>query len=556
MTDSRTASQDPSPPRTPPRDDHRAPQDALLPVTGEHRGPRQFGAGARRAVSIGSAAVVLLVGLMTYEATRRSRESTLRVRHTYQVKESLERLLSDLKDAETGQRGYLLTGDPVYLEPYNSAVRAIAGDMARVTTLVAGDSAHATQLRRIAPLVMARLATIDTTLAFKRRGDTKNALDIVRSGHGKAIMDSLRVVVGRMEAYETNRLDIRSAEDVLYNQRVILVIVLGALVAGALALATNMLLVRYADAHARASAERTRAAAALELANDQLQEQATELEAATEELQLTASELEHEVAEREELLRAEQAARGAAEEARHEAQVASRAKGDFLATMSHELRTPLNAIAGHVQLLEMQIHGPITDAQRDTLLRVQRASQHLLGLINDVLNYARLENGRLEYDMQPVPLSDLVAQTLPMIEPQIAAKGLTLETKLDARMQVWADAEKLEQVLLNLLSNAVKFTDTGGRITVATAERGDGTQPAEWAFVRVADTGRGIPADKAEAVFEPFVQVRVGLRRDTEGTGLGLAISRDLTRGMGGELRLRSTPGVGSAFTVSLRRVP
>jgi signal transduction histidine kinase len=142
-----------------------------------------------------------------------------------------------------------------------------------------------------------------------------------------------------------------------------------------------------------------------------------------------------------------------------------------------------------------------------------------------------------------------------MIEPQIASKRLTLETKLDGEMKVWADAEKLEQVLLNLLSNAVKFTDTGGRITVETAERGDGTQSAEWAFVRVADTGRGIPTDKAEAVFEPFVQVRTGLRRDAEGTGLGLAISRDLTRGMGGELRLRSTPGVGSAFTVSLRRV-
>jgi signal transduction histidine kinase len=517
--------------------------------------PRQFGVAARRAVSIGSALVVLLVGLMTYEATRRARESTMQVRHTHQVTESLERLLSDIKDAETGQRGYLLTGDSVYLQPYNSAVSAISGDMARVRTLVGSDSLHAVQLARIGPLVTARLAKIDSTLEFKRRGDTRGAMDQVRSGHGKVLMDSLRAVVGRIEAYETNRLEARSAEDALYDRHAILVIVLGTLIAGALALATNMLLVRYADAHARASAERARTAAALELANDQLQEQATELEAATEELQLTASELELQVAEHEELLRAEQAARGAAEEARSEAELASRAKGDFLATMSHELRTPLNAIAGHAQLLEMQIHGPITEAQRDTLLRVQRASQHLLGLINDVLNYSRLESGRVEYDMRPVPLSELVAQTLPMIEPQIASKRLTLETKLDGEMKVWADAEKLEQVLLNLLSNAVKFTDSGGRITVETAERGDGTQPDGWAYVRVADTGRGIPTDKVEAVFEPFVQVRVGLRRDTEGTGLGLAISRDLTRGMGGELRLRSTPGVGSAFTVSLRRV-
>jgi signal transduction histidine kinase len=506
-------------------------------------------------VSLGSALVVLLVGMMTYQATRRARDSTLRVRHTHQVTEALERLLSDIKDAETGQRGYLLTGDSAYLQPYDTAVKSIAGDLASVRQLVAGDSAHEHELARATPLVMARLATIDTTVQFRRRGDERNAVDIVRSGRGKVIMDSLRATVGRMERHENARQEARSAEDVRYDGLAVLIMVFGTLAAGGLALASNMLLVRYADAHARASAGRARAAAALELANEQLKDQATELEAATEELQLTAAELGVQVAEREELLRAEQAARAAAEEARHEAEVASRAKGDFLATMSHELRTPLNAVAGHAQLLEMQIHGPVTEAQRDTLLRIQRASQHLLGLINDVLNYARLESGRVEYDMRPVPLSELVAQTLPMIEPQIAAKHLTLETKLDATMRVWADAEKLEQVLLNLLSNAVKFTDSGGRIIVETAERGDGTQPADLAFVRVADTGRGIPADKVEAVFEPFVQVRVGLRRDIEGTGLGLAISRDLTRGMGGELRLRTTLGVGSAFTVSLRRV-
>ena len=264
-------------------------------------------------------------------------------------------------------------------------------------------------------------------------------------------------------------------------------------------------------------------------------------------------------AERERLLEAERAARAEAEEARARAEEANRSKSQFLATMSHELRTPLNAIAGHVQLLELGIHGPVLDAQRDALARIGRAQHHLLGLINDVLNYARIESGRVEYDMQPVRAADVVRDVLPMVEPQLLAKGLAFDAPLPedggSPLLVWADREKLTQILLNLLSNAVKFTPAGGRLTVALSGREDGGGPPGFAYLRVSDTGVGIPSDKLEAVFEPFVQVRSDFTRDTGGTGLGLAISRDLARGMGGELRARSTEGLGSAFTVTLRRV-
>ncbi|MFL5618658.1 MAG: ATP-binding protein [Gemmatimonadaceae bacterium] len=242
--------------------------------------------------------------------------------------------------------------------------------------------------------------------------------------------------------------------------------------------------------------------------------------------------------------------------ARTEAELASRTKSEFLATMSHELRTPLNAIAGHVQLIEMGIHGQVNDAQRDALGRIERAQRHLLGLINDVLNYSRIEAGRVEYDLEPVLVRDVFTDVLPMVEAQVGAKSLTLERVLPEDhgtdpVHVWADRDKLGQILLNILSNAVKYTPEGGRITVAVAEN-DGPAHVK---VCIIDTGVGIPPDKLDAVFEPFVQVRSDYTRQVEGTGLGLAISRDLARGMGGDLRVTSELGVGSTFEVVLRRV-
>ena len=237
------------------------------------------------------------------------------------------------------------------------------------------------------------------------------------------------------------------------------------------------------------------------------------------------------------------------EHRRNEADVANRTKTEFLAAMSHELRTPLNAIAGYVQLLMLGVRGPLTDEQAIDLGRIQRSQQHLLSLINDILNFSRLEAGAVTYEIGSVPLGTVLEAATSMISLQAAAKQITLTLEpCPPTMRALADDSKLEQVLLNLLSNAVKFTQRGGHVSIR-CEAAD-----DHVLTRVQDDGPGIPADRLADIFEPFVQLDRALGNPREGVGLGLAISRDLARGMQGDLTVESIPGKGSTFTVSLKR--
>ena len=237
------------------------------------------------------------------------------------------------------------------------------------------------------------------------------------------------------------------------------------------------------------------------------------------------------------------------EEQRANAELANRVKSEFLAAMSHELRTPLNAIGGYAQLIQLGLSGPVTDAQLEQLDRVQRSQQHLLGVINDILNYSRIEAGQVVYEIVPFPINEAVQAVAPMIEPLAANVGLSLHIdEFPSRLVVNADKSKLEQILINLLSNAVKFTPSGGSIRVQYAESADRIG------LSVLDTGVGIAGEHIDAIFAPFAQVGRTLSSPKEGTGLGLSISRDLARGMGGELTAESREGVGSTFTLSLPR--
>jgi PAS domain S-box-containing protein len=283
---------------------------------------------------------------------------------------------------------------------------------------------------------------------------------------------------------------------------------------------------------------------------EQMQELATELEQQIDESQALQEELEQTNEELHRAIGDAHTARQRAENAMRQALEASTAKTQFLATMSHELRTPLNAIAGYLDLLDMGLRGTLTELQRHDLARIKRSQETLLRLIEDVLNFAKLESGRLEFHYEPVPLGAFLESLESFIAPQLALKDLGYRLiRCEPDVVVTIDGGKVEQIALNLLSNAIKFTQHG-RIEVHC-----------WADDRhvrisVRDTGRGIRAQLLETIFEPFVQGDRSLTRTAEGTGLGLSISRQLARAMGGDIVVESAEGAGSTFTLVLPRHP
>ena len=264
-----------------------------------------------------------------------------------------------------------------------------------------------------------------------------------------------------------------------------------------------------------------------------------------------------------------QAAAETAEAARAAAEASDRAKSEFLATMSHEIRTPVNAILGYHELLDLEIDGPLTLGQRRHLARASASGRHLVALITEVLDFSRLEATHVPVQRAAFRVGDAVAAALSLVTPDARVRGLEVADAVSgfaAGLAAWGDEARVRQILVNLLANAIKFTDARegapGRVTVsagaATQASPDARLAGEgpWVYLRVEDTGPGIPADRQEAIFEPFVQVDMSLTRAHGGTGLGLAISRRLARLMGGDVTVWSDEGVGSAFFVWLPAAP
>ncbi|HEY4305133.1 MAG TPA: CHASE3 domain-containing protein [Gemmatimonadaceae bacterium] len=234
-------------------------------------------------------------------------------------------------------------------------------------------------------------------------------------------------------------------------------------------------------------------------------------------------------------------------DARYAAESANRAKAAFLASMSHELRTPLQAALGFAQLIRSGVYGDVNEQQSEVLGRVERSQTHLSGLIDDILDFARLEAGRVRIESKPVVVAEVIADLAPLVEPQAVKKNVELSLLPPVTgLVVMADRKRLQQILVNLVGNAIKFTPENGTIRVGAQK--DTTM----VHVFIQDTGKGIPEDRLQAIFEPFVQVEDSLTRTAAGAGLGLAISRDLARAMGGDLKVESELGKGSTFTVLL----
>lgn len=229
------------------------------------------------------------------------------------------------------------------------------------------------------------------------------------------------------------------------------------------------------------------------------------------------------------------------------AETANRAKTAFLSAMSHELRTPLNAIGGYIDLLDMGLRGPVTDMQHADFARVRTNQRHLALLISEILNFARVGSGHVTYALTDISACDTAEHAIALVAPLFDQKGIVFDGVAgDRAATAHADRERVTQILVNLLSNAIRFTSRGGHIDVQCGAAGGSVT------ISVRDSGIGIPAEKHEAIFEPFVQLKESLTDREGGIGLGLAISRDLARAMGGDLTVESAQGSGSRFTLSL----
>ncbi|HSQ31284.1 MAG TPA: ATP-binding protein [Gemmatimonadaceae bacterium] len=473
-----------------------------------------------------SAAIVLVVGLAVGIGLARVLARQAKIRNSEAVVRTNDNVLQRLTDAETGQRGYIIVGDSSYLAPYRGATADVRRESARLHELISDDPASQRLLAALDSLIPRRLAALDRVMGTRTRAGVDSARVSMSDGEGKFLMDSIRNVSAAIERRYANQLSAQLVGLTREARVLFAVLVVGITLAALVAHALNNVL-------GRAAAHQYVVTTLLAAQNAQLRDQ-------SDELRQQQARLEERTAEAERL-------RGAAE-------AANRAKSAFLAMMSHDLRTPLNAIGGYADLLDTGVAGELNAAQRDYVERIMASNRFLLGLINEVLSFAKTEAGQLDIRLEPVEARGVLFSIEPMIAPQIAAANLTYEVchscgAAECTAHVMADREKLDQILLNLATNAIKYTPPGGRIEL----RCGCDTSVVWIAVR--DTGPGIPADKLEEIFKPFTQLDTPARGDSRrGVGLGLAISRELARRMGGELSAVSTMGQGSSFTVRLPR--
>ncbi|WP_257388574.1 ATP-binding protein [Tahibacter caeni] len=455
--------------------------------------------GWQRYLLLFALALMLLLGV-GWAALSSGAQMSSTLHEVTQLQEATKRLsvlLARTVDLETGQRGYLLTGDEQYLQPYREAERQIGADFRAVDEALGEYPEAREELASIENALATKRGEIATSLAIYREHGPDQALKVMRTGFGNQAMEDIRRSIGRLTLDARGLIAEKQAylEHAMAQRNVSIFSSLGLAIVASLA---GVVLLRR---HLRA--------------------------------------LRQEARLREAAARSDRA---------------SREKSAFLANMSHEIRTPLNAIFGFSQLLTERV----TDAQdRRYVDAIVTSGRSLLALINDVLDLSRIEAGKLDVRPAPMNVRELI-QSAELLFSQLAAdKGLRLDARVDASVPdgVELDQARLRQMLFNLVGNAVKYTDHGYVRIRASATPDPDSELHATLLIEVEDSGVGIAAADHEAIFEPFTQAAADANQ-REGTGLGLSITRQLAHLMGGEIGLNSEPGTGSCFHIRLPRVP
>jgi len=505
-----------------------------------HNSTRAVQLRRRLTVAIVPGLVTLLVVTIAFLSILRLRESRRWIEHTHRVHDTLALVLAQVVNAETSVRAYVISGDSGFLETSQGAESLALTGLRQLRSLTADNPLQRQRLPLLERLVDERFTAFELGVRMRREQGPSFAPMPDRIRLARLKMDSLRAVVATMDAQEQQLLVKRDKVDRDNLYAAGFIISVGGLIAVIVSALANTMLSQTIGRLGQANAD-------LFVQAQRLEEQATELESQAAELEATAVELEASNVELEEQATELHEQRDLAFGARAEAEQANAAKSRFLSVMSHELRTPLNAIVGYVDIIDAEVHGAVSDDQREDLRRIRRAVSQLTSVINDILNFAKLEAGEVRFDIGPVEMRDALAIASSLMEPQAAAKGVHFNyLPCPPGVIAWADRERVQQIILNLLSNGVKYTNPGGSVQLACSYDDVHVR------VRVSDTGRGIAARDVKRIFDPFVQLLGGAHAPSEGVGLGLAISRDLARGMGGDITVTSMVGQGSTFELLL----
>ncbi|UPR50499.1 CHASE3 domain-containing protein [Vibrio cyclitrophicus] len=496
--------------------------------------------------------LMVIVSFSVYENTQSIVKDNHWVVHTHKAIARAQELLNLVVDMETGQRGYLITGDSVFLEPYHLALDVWRQKMQNLATQVSDSPSQVERLKKIDDIHKTWLKEsgekeiMQRNLVNKGEADMQSVVYLTQQQTGKQLIDKIRKEIAQFIDIEQQLIRVRVDKSVNSANQTTYVLVIGTLFSAFISLlvaawSSNRIKRRIdillAAANKVAAGHLKEGASTLKLSsNINAQDEVAHLSHSFQTMATNLVKNDNEMRAKNQELIAE----------RTKAEAAVKAKGDFLSTMSHEIRTPMNGVLGISQIIASQTQEPETKENINIILD---SGHHLMTILNDILDFSKVEENKLELDVAPFNFVQVMQPVCSALKPLADEKGIRLlsENNIPKNIQLVGDCARLRQIMFNLGGNATKFTKEG-HVSI----QADLNRPNNQLILTVTDTGVGIPKDKHEQVFNSFEQADTSTTRKFGGTGLGLAIVKNLVKLMNGDITLTSAVGLGTKFQVSL----